>query len=100
MSAYTSCLDNARDWNVVLATLKTSKTIGHRDQSIGGRELVGSVKAVLVPDEYMIIHDDRLHLFLFVCDHAHTRFVLPNLSSSDLLAGAFDGGKQPRCPKR
>ena len=69
------------------------KTIGHRDQSIGGRELVGSVKAVLVPDEYMIIHDDRLHLLLFVCDHAHTRFVLPNLSSSDLLAGAFDGWK-------
>ena len=44
------------------------ETLGHRNQGIGGRELVGSVKAVLVPDEDMIIHNDRLHLFLLVCD--------------------------------
>ena len=69
------------------------ESVSHWDQSIGGRELVGSVKAVLVPDEYMIVHDDRLHLFLLVCDQAHTRFVLPNLSSSDFLAGAFEAGK-------
>ena len=66
------------------------EALGHRNQGIGGSELVGTVKAVLVPDENMIINDDRLHLVPLVCDHAHTRFVLPNLSSSDFLPRTLD----------
>ena len=38
------------------------ESVSHWDQGISGSELVGSVKAVPVPDEYMIVNDDRLHL--------------------------------------
>ena len=66
------------------------EAFGHWNQGIGGSELVRSVATVLVPDENMIVNDDRLHLSLLVCDQAHTSFVLPNLSSSDLLLRALD----------
>ena len=66
------------------------EAFGHWNQGIGGSELVRSVETVLVPDENMIVNDDRLHLSLLVCDQAHTSFVLPNLSSSDLLPRALD----------
>ena len=89
MSAYTSCLDSARDWKRRVGDAQDLESVGHGDQGIGGSELVGSVKAVLVPDENMIVNDDRLHLSLFVCDQAHMSFILPNLSSSDLLPRAL-----------
>ena len=55
--------------------------------------MVRSIKSIAIPQQDVIVHDQRLHLPRILCHNAHSGLVRSHLARSDLLLRPLDVGK-------